>query len=218
MKLILDDVREVGPSLWIARIPPHELNRQLGNISQSKGNRSIFLVTSPLYDRERSTLQFDPNDVDLLNVGTSGETLIVGRERDHNEQDTKPIRSDAFGLGDTDFLRLSHRLVPELTDVAEELLKAVRQRFPGDLQRLIKKPRKFVNTPDNFWTILIQPRDRSFYITIRGKPENYVSNVFTLKTEMASYSRFYLKQKSEVSEALRLITTAKTRGLRLRHS
>jgi hypothetical protein len=92
---------------------------------------------------------------------------------------------------------------PDVATAGERLVREVRQILPGDLEQS-RKPRKFVEKADNFWTIKMQPRDQSYYITLRGKPHIYSDSSFEMKSEMGSYSRFYLRNTSEVSEALRL--------------
>ena len=90
-------------------------------------------------------------------------------------------------------------------------MKAVRDLFPGELRQNKRRPREFAETPYNFWYIWIQPHKKNYGISIRGRPERYKESSFEkFKPYRGSYSRFYLQNESEVPEALRLISRAKS--------
>lgn len=65
---------------------------------------------------------------------------------------------------------------------------------------------KYVETPDNFWTVRVQPRDRSFRFTVRGTPESFnARGVLKLKPDMTGYSSFKLKDETQIGELVDIL-------------
>lgn len=154
-------------------------------------------------------MRFEPSNVEVLNLGTSDAAIIVGYEPQSAANREAKVQLVSLGPGDHEFLRhVRQTMRPQMAAIGERLLNAVRARFPGNLEQSKRKPHKFVEKP-NFWTIKIQPRDESYYVTVRGKPHLYRDSPFKIKSEMATYSRFYVRAESEIPEALRLISLAK---------
>jgi len=117
-------------------------------------------------------------------------------------------RCSAPQNGDALFLS---QLTPELTQLGISLLQFVRADSPGPL---VFHPRssKYVESPDNYWTVRIQPRDRSLRITVRGIPSRF-SNVSTieLKPDMGTYSAFKIWRDEQLKEAVQVIREASRR-------
>ena len=150
-------------------------------------------------------------------IETAIPTLLCIRDQLVRLQGSHPGAIPQAGFvrsGDHRFLALSRKLLPlAVAETGEHLLMCIRQGFPGDLQQIDARAcRKFVETPDNFWTVTIQPVDESYYFTIRGRPQSYKSSSLQIKSERGSYSRFKIRYRTEVPEALRLIAEAKARS------
>lgn len=65
---------------------------------------------------------------------------------------------------------------------------------------------KFVEAPDNFWTVKIQPRDASLLLTVRGKPERYHQFAsLDVKPDQNGYSRFKLSSTRQLPLVLQLL-------------
>jgi hypothetical protein len=96
-----------------------------------------------------------------------------------------------------------------MRSLGEQLLSAVRKEFPGELTY---EPRaaKFDETPEIFWTVKIQPQDKSLRITVRGTPESFkpVSGI-GLQLDKFGYSFFVLSKPELVPGALSLIRQAR---------
>jgi hypothetical protein len=92
---------------------------------------------------------------------------------------------------------------PDLAQAAEQLLSAVRQEFPGELCEGLA--RKWVNHPNNFFAVTIQPRDGSFAIHIKGHPNQFTASSLDIKVDRSSYSRFKLSNASQLSDAIRVV-------------
>jgi hypothetical protein len=113
-----------------------------------------------------------------MNVGTSATTVVIDVGIAAPTEGLEPTASNEIGelgRGDHEFCLLAEQLLTgEAQEAAIDLIRGVRQRWPGDLKR--GKRNNFSNTPDNFWYVIIQPRVMALSVTIRGKPEQlYVS-------------------------------------------
>jgi hypothetical protein len=200
----IHDARQLDEGIWKARLSPSEL-RFFDGKAENIGPFSILLLAeSPTFDRESHSLSFNPSKVKLLNAGTSDTTILIAATLGKPQQtvESKATQQVSAGSGDQKFLQ---SLPPHLKDFGVELLRQVRAVFPGDLA-FYARSGKYVETPDNFWTIRPQPRDGSFRITVRGKPESF-SNIGSLniKPDMGSYSAFKVERPSQLEDLIRVL-------------
>ena len=113
-----------------------------------------------------------------------------------------------YGPGDREFLRLvEHELRGPAREAAETILRQVRSRYPGDLER--GQRLNFKNSPDNFWYVIVQPRAQGLSITVRGAPHRFAPSSIEVKDDRPGYTRFALRHPKEVEEALRIIERSK---------
>ena len=99
-----------------------------------------------------------------------------------------------------------------LSDFGRQLLSAVRASYPGTL-RLAPKSGKFVETPDNFWTIRIQPRDESFRITLRGNPDDFSpTDGIRLVPDRTGYSSLKLTSSMQIADFIKLLQQVPRKG------
>lgn len=216
MKLVVDEVRQLGPDLWLAPLSPHEV-QGLGSCRTSKGQRSVILLTNPHFSETGGTLQFDPMEAIPLNVGTTSEAIIVGA-RALPEARASSVTSDgkpaavadkrSYGPGDTEFLRLVGDLNDAPRQAARLLLQTVRSEYPGDLER--GQRYNFKNTPDNFWYVIVQPQAQALSITVRGRPDRFTSSL-ELKEDRPGYTRFKVASPDHVQEAMKVIRASRKR-------
>jgi hypothetical protein len=221
--MILEPAAKKGAGIWIAETSPNELMR-LGPPKSTVGTRSVLLVEGAEYDSERKRLEIDVTALTVLNLGTGRDALVVtshGDDRvDRTVTDTNVATTDTFrgpplqddnvvhGPGDLEFLRLVNReLRGNPLEAAIRILKEVRRRNPGDLQR--GKRSNFKNIPDNFWYVIVQPRVQSLSITIRGEKEQIHAQDIELKDDRPGYTRFTLARPDQVPEALAIIRQSK---------
>lgn len=200
----IQDARQLDDGIWKARLSPSEI-RFLDPKAENAGPFSILLLTeNPAFDPETRSLSFDPSGVKLLNAGTSDTAILIGAAVGSPRQTVGPKATQqvSSGTGDQKFLQ---SLPPNLRDFGAELLRKVRAVFPGDLA-FYPTSGKYVQAPDNFWTIRPQPRDQSFRITVRGRPEVF-SNAGSLqiKPDMGSYSSFKVERPSQIEDLIRVL-------------
>jgi hypothetical protein len=199
----IEGATRLDVGVWKARLSPADL-RLLDPRAESNGAITVLLLSDdPRFDVEKKQLSFDPSKVKLLNVGTSDTAILVGGV----PTDTTPIRSTglapaAIGSGDSRFL---NALPSHLNELGTKLLQGVRRKYPGDLT-FYETSGKYVEAPDNFWTVRPQPRDESFRITVRGRPESFkVPATLELKPDMTGYTSFKVERIGQIEEFLRVL-------------
>jgi len=189
--------------VWKARLSPAEV-RLLDPRAVSAGAITVLLLSDePRFDLEKKQLSFDPSKAKLLNVGTTDTTILVGGLPANTQPNlSKCAVPVALGSGDSRFLS---SLPPHLSELGTKLLQSVRSKFSGDLT-FYEASGKYVEAPDNFWTIRPQPRDKSFRITVRGRPESFKTPAtLELKPDMPGYSSFKVARIGQVEEFLRVL-------------
>ncbi len=199
----IHDARQIDEGIWKARLSPSEI-RFLDPKAENTGPFSVLLLTEkPAFDRESRSLSFNPSGVKLLNAGTSDTAILIGAALSESRAATSPKASQvSAGSGDQKFLQ---SLPANLKDFGVELLREVRSHFPGDLA-FYPASGKYVQTPDNFWTVRPQPRDGSFRITVRGKPDSFATTrSLELKPDMTGYSSFKVERPSQIEDLIRVL-------------
>jgi len=124
------------------------------------------------------------------------------------------INSIVNNAGDKKFL---NNLPDYLYPLGSKFLNGIRNQYRGHLEY---KPisSKYVERPDNFWTVKIQPRDCSLRVTVRGRPESFPTRLIKrleIKNDMGSYSNFKVMSEDHLKEAIEVIKiSARTRKVR----
>jgi hypothetical protein len=189
--------------VWKARLSPAEV-RLLGPNVQIAGDTTVLLLSEDVkFDASRGQLAFDPTKARLLNAGTSDSAILIGSgARTPTAVVPRQATKQELRGGDARFLS---SLPSQLQELGESLLSAVRAKYPGEL-KFYNDSGRYVETPDNFWTIKPQGRDISFRITVRGAPESF-SGVRTLapRPDRTGYSTFKIERAGQVEELIRLL-------------
>ncbi|MBI4183698.1 MAG: hypothetical protein HY521_06850 [Proteobacteria bacterium] len=176
---------------------------------------SVVLLTSYRFDVADTALRFNPQHASVLNVGKGNRLIIVaasegepdsvkGEENTGSEQPAH--ETSPYGPGDRKFLHALSELPEPVQEAGRSILARVRGHFPGDLKAL--DARRFVETPDNFWAVVIQPRDRSLAFTVRGMPDRFETQRLRLTLDRSPYSRFKVTSIDDVAEAVGIILRA----------
>lgn len=207
LSIAIEGVRQLEPGVWRAVLNPDEL-RVLGNCGSKLGDISVLLVETPTFEAERERLSVDRRCSFPINVGQTGETIIVETRQVRESASIAPTRR--YTLRDEEFLSKISVMPEPLPALGKELLLRVRGHYHEDgLERTSSG--KFVEGPDNFWTVKPQPRDRSLAVTVRGRPDSFKPSGLRVNDDRPGYSRFKLMKADELEEAVRLILTAKRR-------
>jgi hypothetical protein len=214
VEIVVGAAAEVTRCVWQAAIEPRHI-RALGAGGSEFGEVSVLLLDAQTFDPEKSALRFSVEDVHLLNIGRSPTTIIIGvgpheGERTNGETDTSLLeaRSDRvqYGSGDRQFLHALEQLPDDIKQAGTQILTSVRRHFPGNLHP--RSGRRYQETPDNFWFVTVQPRDRSLSITVRGLPDRFKVSRLRIVADRSPYSRFKVRGLDDVSEAVTVILSA----------
>jgi MinD-like ATPase involved in chromosome partitioning or flagellar assembly len=111
--------------------------------------------------------------------------------------------------GDREFISALRALPRPLALAARRLLAGVRVRSPGHLE-FAGRSGRYVNRPENFWTVKIQPWDQSLVITVRGDKARFEahSRIITFKDDRPGYTRFKFSARRHVPSAIDVIRRA----------
>jgi len=209
MRVTVDGAKRTLDGVWRAKLSPRETG-VFGPCDSRHGDWSVIAVAGPVH-LEEGVLSFDPSAARLLNVGATEKAIILASVSESAEAPPPLAPAATPRGGDARFLE---NLPSELRSLGEGLLSAVRSHFAGQL-KFHPKSRKYVETPDNFWTVTIQPRVRALQITIRGETESFAKpRSIELKPDMGSYSAFKMRREEQLSEALAIIREAGARRRR----
>jgi hypothetical protein len=205
MNVLMPDAQLLRDGVWETRAEVDDL-ALLGQALHHGGPVSVVAVAGNVtYDAAALTIQFEHRVAAVLNLGNSDSTIVLEQavSSDGGERRSSTRTS---GIGDDRFLAT---LPDELSGIGRTLLEGVRAESPGSLTYK-EKSGKFVETPDNFWTVKIQPRDGSLRITLRGVPERHTATgSLQLVPDMGTYSSFKLSRAEDVEIATRTILAAR---------
>lgn len=208
MRVTIEKVMPGAKGLWTSSIEPQRLLK-LGNPIRQWGRLSIVMVSQPSF--ENQSLQFDLDSAVLLNLGNSTEAIFV----DSRESDTAAAKQavtqneNTKSAGDLRFIKELGSLTESLKKLGEQLLVEIRKEFSGELV-YHEKSGKYVESPDNFWVVRIQPRAQSLRIIVYGSPRKHgAKSTIDLKDDMTGYSNFVIARQSQLRDAIDVIRKAK---------
>lgn len=214
LKIGLPETTQLEDGIWRCSVEPSEL-RRLGEPSTEFGDRSVLLVSGAEYDNEKCTLEFNVEDATLLNIGASSDLVVVrsgdpdGQRAGHHQ--SRPLFRR--GSGDRQFLAELLSFPKTVRDSGQVILQKVRSRFPGDLKRFPRN--RYVEQPDNFWAVTLQPREQTLLVTVRGEPAQFnVPEGMDLKLDRRGYSAFKVRDIRQIEGAVSLIGQARRRRMR----
>ena len=153
-------------------------------------------------------LLLDPRDIIFLNSGASSKALLIFGEKGENSHVQK--KSSNYLGNDELFSKEMLQISKPLQDLGNDLVNRIRKIFPGYFIK--SKNGRYVNQPDNFWTIKIQPNDQSFAITVRGKSFEFghIDEIEILE-DRPGFSRFKIKDFRQLESAIKIISKSGNR-------
>jgi hypothetical protein len=200
MEIVMKTDKKLSEEVWEAKVEPSEVGL-FGKPFAESGPVSVIQVTGAVTSDD-TTLQFDPRHAQVLNRGRSDRAIVIanglrgGRER----------AADVSSAGDQRFLA-DTAVDPKVHRIASRLLAGVRSMSPGSL---MYTPSRYVDTPDNFWTVKPQTkRAHSLAITVRGKPELFQPSTLRIVDDRPGYSRFTVDSDSQIDDAIAAIRRAR---------
>jgi len=231
LKVTIEEAVRIDDGVWKAVLDPEETTA-FGECKSKIGPFSILLLESEIhFDQKTKRITFDPKSTRLINIGSTNKIFLLSDSSPKqkafvataSKPEKKPVKagrtsgkkppvkdteykpSKVVPPGDKLFLI---ELPPDIRSFGEVLLSSVRRHFKGELHY---EPRtgKFDETPDIFWTVKIQPRNRSLKITIRGTPDTFkIPSTINLMRDKFGYSAFEISKKEQITGAVSLIKQA----------
>jgi len=215
LSLSVRNVNALADGVWRARLTPEDLQILAGQPTRVGPVSVLLLLDKPAFDRTTSTLSFSPSGARVLNLGGSDSAVIVesaSTPDDINRSIPPAAVAEGRGGGDAEFIAA---LPSSLSTFGKQLLETVRATYPGAL-KYFPKSGKFVETPDNFWTVRIQSRDESFRVTLRGRPDEFVSTgSLQLVPDMTGYSSLKLTSPAQIADLMKILQQVPKKGRRM---
>jgi hypothetical protein len=226
---MIGDARQIGPAIWTAHVAPAEV-RRLGGANAASAARSVVALNGAEFDGSSQRLYVDPSSASVLTLGTSDEVVFIDVGANGIARDAERDGPHDKGLvdelakaaryqrsrprfGDQEFIRECERLLGEkFGAMARSLLGQLRRHHPGHLCEGLA--RKWVNDPENFVAITIQPRDRSLAIHVKGNPGDFDAPSLDIKADRPSYSRFKLGHPDQLNDAIQVVLLSARRTTR----
>ena len=205
METIFLDSTPVHDGCWLTRINSAYLERFAPHLPQ-EASMSVVLVDEAEYDANGQALTVSGGNIQPVVIGIRDTAIVLMRQINSAPGTGKVSNADP-ATGDQAFLNEARRLPDWAKEAAPKILRAIRQIDSGQLER--GKRNKFINRPNNFWTITAQPQAKGFAITIYGRPHLFKSNSLMIQDDRPGHSRFVIRGPSQVAEAIRLIKESK---------
>jgi hypothetical protein len=206
IELSIPNAKEIAPGVWEAAIGPRDM-RAFDGSGTTVGHVSVILLQEPFdFEQGRHILRFPLDAARALNVGSTPKAIVIAAKSGVAAA-TGPLDPEPLGRGDKSFIHALAVLPLELKAVGEELLKGVRAQSAGDL-RPLSNGLRFQETPDNFWFVTIQPRDKSLSIVVRGLPNHFATTRLKVVEDRRPYSRFKIKSMADLADAVAVVLSA----------
>lgn len=210
VKLVLDDATNLAPGIWRATVRPED-TAIFGVAGSRSGEITILLLpnVAPPSD-EAAGLTFEPSYARLLNAGSTSQAIVVFGAAGVEDDDQEVVRQ-RFGPrvqhDDERYLDELKSLPDTLAQAGADILTAMRDSNGGYFQKTSSG--RFVNRPNNFWTVKVQPRDRSLRFTVRGSLSRFGRDPgIEMRPDRNGYSTFKLSEAGQRDRAIAILGLA----------
>lgn len=210
MEILIRPSKELSQDVWEAKQDPGELSL-FGKPLTESGSISVIQVTGDVtLDEPGAALRFDHRHAHVLNLGHSDRTIVI---RTGDTMRDRSSLAEISHAGDQRFLSDLRSASPELHAIGSPILGRVRAMRPDNDLTYYEKSHRYVEKPDNYFTVKIQPRARSLVITLRGEPKHFstIRNL-TIVPDQNGYSRTMITSASQIDDAVAAILRARRRG------
>ena len=226
LRIVYEHAEQLSLGVWRVPIPPSELTHLGPSMAAGPGRSVIVASAPPTYDAEGQMLSVTASPLLVAHQGDpeTAEVIVVctitshGKEEpmstpEHQRPQTnaptpKPKPEPQLAAGDREFLIALGRDRHVLSAAGRRLLHEIRTFYK--VGALEKKGRRFVETPDNFWTVTIQPRAQSLRISVYGTSAilHAPAGITWEKAPRPGYSEFLIHRDSQIEGAVQIIRQA----------
>lgn len=186
----------------VAGLTPEDAEHLPGAPIRVGGRHIVLLKEAAVEERE---LKAPMSAIQILALGDAREAIFIIDEKPA----PIPVRRLVQEKGDAAFLeKVGEEIGRERQRVATALLKRIRETYEGDLTPT-ENPRKFIESPDNFWAVEIQVRKEMLKFIIRAN-ESVLSKSSIAYASERPPSYFYIKvaEDRDIETALRFLALA----------
>jgi len=208
ISITISDVKLLDVDLWKASLEPREV-KSLTTGAKRTGDASVVLVNK-IDSSNGDKIQFTLGSIEVLIIGRTSTTYFICSNMEHRGKASAKksnFEPNEFANSDDAFRSALRNAPEEVRKLGESFIDEARKHFRGTLTNT--KSGKFVEKPDNYWTVKIQPRDKSLAITVRGEPDKFsVTDQIELKRDRPGYSRFKIRNTNQILSAISIIRQA----------
>lgn len=225
IKVSFNVQKQLNETIWEVKATPHELS-MLGKPYCTQNGPSILFIENLTFVQNQNRVECQAIDISIVNLGTLemaiainittkneidgtlNDSLIDAQDNvDSASSKRKRRYIEKIIFEDREFIERLEISTPKLRKIGTQLLSEIRKRYHGNL--VYKAPR-FVESPDNFWTVTVQDsRTESLRITIYGKPGDFIQPAdIEIKQDRGSYSNFVLTHYEQVPSAIKIVLAA----------
>lgn len=216
LHISISNVKQLDDHAWAAELEPKYV-RSMALADVPMGDVSMVQLSGSIQQPSGDVIQFLPDQAKVITVGRTSKTYFIratslaglGTQNDkaHESEDQEGPRS----AGDHEYYEALAEQPKYVQTLGEAFLNEVRRHFKGTLKP--SKSGRFIERPDNFWTVKLQPRDKSLAITVRGYPRDFrVPDAIDLKADRTGYSRFKVERMEDIPGAVSIIQQADRSG------
>lgn len=160
MEISFGPARALDAGVWAGTLSPAVAKRLPGAPLKSAGPH-VLVLQQPAWNGTELKAPFEGVSVLAVGAGEAAIFLSVA------PQATAPDQASPGHTGDDSaFVAECAQLGADLARVAKALIARIRATTDGALARQTN-PRLFVETPDNFWSVEIQPRRGAIKLVVR---------------------------------------------------
>ena len=226
IKISFEVQKKIDETMWEIKASPHELG-MFGKPHGTQNGPSVLFIENAKFIQNQNRIECQAMDISVVNIGTTEMAIAfsiphkgtsdIGLKgsliESTNEFDSvkkrksyKYMDNNRFS-GDKEFKNRLEKSTPELRKIGIDLLAEIRKHYHGNL---VHKPPRFVESPENFWTVTVQDkRTKSLRITIYGKPEDFIQpKDIKIKKDRGSYSNFVIENYEQLPSAKKIILEA----------
>lgn len=221
MDVLFSPARVIDAGVWAGTLPAAQAARLPGAPLKIAGPH-VVLMERPAWNGAALSAPFA--GVSLLALG-QGEAAIflsadAGRAAAARETPATtaaiavppqvPRRHRDRGADET-FVHACEELGPDMVRVARALVERIRDAHDGALGPT-DHPRKFVETPDNFWGVEVQPRRRAIKLIVRASEERLLAAGLRYEAERPpAYWAMRVHADADVETALKFVALGRQR-------
>ncbi len=233
MDLLFYPARAIDAGVWAGTLPAAEAARLPGAPLKIAGPH-VVLMDRPAWNGTALTAPFA--GISVLALGHGDTAIFLSAEAGRaapacetpgaNATAVPPTPAEAASPlpplvprrgrdrgADEVFVHACEELGPDLVRVARALLERIRATYDGALGQT-DHPRKFVETPDNFWGVEVQPRRRAIKLIVRASEVRLLAAGLPYETERPpSYWAMRVRGDGDgdVETALKFLALARER-------